>query len=673
LSKLDDALDKTYKEAQASSNPEEARRLFSDQKQWLKGIRNSCGDEQCLVRAYSSRIDAIKPAPGIATRPLTKIDTLESLAPVGRGYPEDIRQISGDLVYSHYDNSGNEKNIVDYDFTSGHWFNWVEGKRDPKLVAQDSRYIVSHTPHSASFPIEVIDRKTGASLSKIKLKTWVREAFIEGDRLVLFQASPAYSFQQAIAILELPSLKLIQETSIPGGTLISLQGNRIYTASSANSAIDLMVFDHQFKELGRMKLPPPIEKINANCQPQIVQNENDQAVLIANCGEMHVLDLKSFSVERSIPRYSLFYSVAIYKGLIFTTTDKQNGIVVFDMNSATEVARLPIPASYLFIKGNVLLAAEAPVNRLKDSSWPMQAYRINADLIRSGEWKNQAIIDACSQASQAIRNGGGIYEAVRLCGATDINGVINSGDVPADILPHAVNYAIWLSQTLHRYDESLVLFDKLHKYGASLGSEAIKEATLKKGVFGSVIDLKDLKTDSNSIFSNALRIGMSQERMQTLELPKLDSDLKFIGEYAYSNSWDCYPVAGQGVGIEVFDRATLKHLTRLFIRECDDEQQDTVDKIVDDKGKLFVLTGFRYPDKTRNNYYVFDKKHGKLSSLAFILGPAAISSFSLKMTLRRKIGRQSLTLCTANIRHPLMSAGRNTSFPRRNPTAALPR
>ena len=315
LSALDDDLDKTYKAVQSNSSREEVQRLITDQRQWLKGRRNACGDEACLAQAYSSRIEAIKPASGNAAIPLTKIATLESLAPVGHGYPQDIRQIDGDLVYSHYDNAGNGRDIVNFDFTNGHWFKWVEGKSDPKLIAQDSRYIVFHTPHSASFPIEVINRKTGASLSKIKLKSSVQQAYIDGDHLVLFQASPAppYGYRQAIAILELPSLKLIQETSISGGTLVSLHGNRIYTAYSANAAMDLIVYDHQFKELGRMKLPQPIEKLNLGCQPQIVQNENDRALLIANCGEMHVLDLRSFSVERSIPRYSIFYSVALYK------------------------------------------------------------------------------------------------------------------------------------------------------------------------------------------------------------------------------------------------------------------------------------------------------------------------------------------------------------------------
>jgi len=97
-----------------------------------------------------------------------------------------------------------------------------------------------------------------------------------------------------------------------------------------------------------------------------------------------------------------------------------------------------------------------------------------------------------------------------------------------------------------------------------------------------------------------------------MQLPKLDNDLKFLGDFIYVNSWDCYPVAGQGVGIEVFDRNTLRHLNRISIRECDDEQQDEVESIVDNNGKLHILTGSQYPDEARANYFVFDKKTWKL-------------------------------------------------------------
>jgi len=607
LSELDDALDKAYKEGRTNSSQDEAKRLVSGQRQWLKESRNSCNDTACLEQAYLSRIKTIKSSSSNAALPLTKIDNLGSLAPVGHGYPEGIRQIDGDLVYAHYDNTGNGKNIVNFDFTSGRWFNWVEGKRDPILIAQDSKYIVFHTPHSASFPIEVVNRKTGASLSRIRLKSPVRQAFIDGNRLVLFQGA-----QSEVVTLELPSLKLIQEIPFLSSNVLAIRGNRIYGATGSHEMSIYEFQGNRFNSLGYLQVPEPTTNLNLSCQSSLVLGENERAVLIANCGDMHIVNLKTISIERTIPRYANFYSIALYKGLIFTTTGKQNGITVFDMDSATEIARFPIPASYLFIKGDALLAAEAPVNRGKDSSWPMQAYKINANLIRSGEWRNQPVIDACSRASKAIQNGVDIYEAVKLCESSGINAVINSGNIPADILPHAVNYATWLSQTLHRYDESLTFFDRLHKYGATIGAEAIEEATLKKNLFGSVVGLKDLNTDSNNQFSKALRIGKSQKPVDAIQFSQLDNDLKFLGEYAYVNSWDCYPVAGQGVGIEVFDRATLKHLNRLSIRECDDEQEDTVRSIADDKGKLHVLTGSQYPDESRSNYFVFDKKTWKL-------------------------------------------------------------
>jgi len=107
-------------------------------------------------------------------------------------------------------------------------------------------------------------------------------------------------------------------------------------------------------------------------------------------------------------------------------------------------------------------------------------------------------------------------------------------------------------------------------------------------------------------------LGKSQKPVDAMQLPKLDNDLKFLGDFIYVNSWDCYPVAGQGVGIEVFDRNTLRHLNRISIRECDDEQQDEVESIVDNNGKLHILTGSQYPDEARANYFVFDKKTWKL-------------------------------------------------------------
>lgn len=110
--------------------------------------------------------------------PFVRTDILSTRpAPIGKGFPTTLPPIDGDLVYSHYDDNGNTRSIVQFDFTNGHWTNLVSGKREPALIAQDARYIVLHMPHSASFPIEVINRKTGAVLTRIRLAKPVLNAF----------------------------------------------------------------------------------------------------------------------------------------------------------------------------------------------------------------------------------------------------------------------------------------------------------------------------------------------------------------------------------------------------------------------------------------------------------------------------------------------------------------
>ena len=79
--------------------------------------------------------------------PYVRTDILEkNPTPFGRGWISIQGLIDGDLIYSHYDDTGNPKNIVQLDFTSGHWTNLVSGKAEPKLIAQDARYTV-FSPH----------------------------------------------------------------------------------------------------------------------------------------------------------------------------------------------------------------------------------------------------------------------------------------------------------------------------------------------------------------------------------------------------------------------------------------------------------------------------------------------------------------------------------------------
>lgn len=60
LSELDERLDEAYSSAKAELYEEEVNLLVSEQKNWLRKIRNKCADEVCLSNAYQSRIDEIE-------------------------------------------------------------------------------------------------------------------------------------------------------------------------------------------------------------------------------------------------------------------------------------------------------------------------------------------------------------------------------------------------------------------------------------------------------------------------------------------------------------------------------------------------------------------------------------------------------------------------------------
>jgi len=59
ISKLDDDLGKAYKEATRKANEEQKQRLATDQKYWLKHVRNLCADESCVKQAYQFRLTAL--------------------------------------------------------------------------------------------------------------------------------------------------------------------------------------------------------------------------------------------------------------------------------------------------------------------------------------------------------------------------------------------------------------------------------------------------------------------------------------------------------------------------------------------------------------------------------------------------------------------------------------
>lgn len=636
LSKLDETLAEAYLAAQNDTSPTERRELVTAQRGWLKNVRDACDSAACLESAYKSRITHLTTVsmPASAQEsgdaPYRQTDILANHpAPIGKGFPTILRPIDGDLVYSHYDDNGNTRSIVQFDFTNGHWANLVSGMADPTLIAQDRRYVVFHTPHSASFPIEVISRKTGARLGGIRLAKPVQGAFIQGDRLVLFQGQTRpYGFQQSIAILELPSLKLVREATLPGFYLVGIRGDHVYTAYSANGQRDMMVFDRQLNQLGRIAIPAPLQKLNMNCQPSIEEDGADRGVLVANCGEMHIVDLKSFSILHSIPRYALFYSMALHDRLIFTAAADQStgaedgpsvqgGIVVFDMDTGKQVAHFPIAALTIAIKENVLLTTGKPVWTPKAASWPMETYLISTAAIRRGEWQMARVVQQCRKAEAKLAATKDLYGAIGMCKDAGIEAYAEGASIPQAILPALRQYGFWLSQTLDRGNDAARVLEKVQAANpAPAVTLALNEARLKAKIIGSETPLTLTEAERQTDFGQVLETGdqVTKAVTKTIEFGAFSNLFYFSGDRLYVGRYGCHTTSCEGgATIGVFDRATLDELGSVEIAPDDEEYQDNIESLVADKGHIYTSVGYRYEQAGRPNFFVIDSKTLKIT------------------------------------------------------------
>lgn len=60
-SELDRQLGEAYRVAQSKADRDKAKRLASEQRQWLRSIRNQCADAACLLKVYKTRLNQLDP------------------------------------------------------------------------------------------------------------------------------------------------------------------------------------------------------------------------------------------------------------------------------------------------------------------------------------------------------------------------------------------------------------------------------------------------------------------------------------------------------------------------------------------------------------------------------------------------------------------------------------
>ncbi|HSI47618.1 MAG TPA: hypothetical protein VLA61_05085 [Ideonella sp.] len=542
-------------------------------------------------------------------RPLTKIDLAKDKVPIGKGYPSPVRTYEGNLLYRHFDDTGNTYDIVEFDPVLRRSTVLVKGRNNPGIIAMNPEYMVLNgSGHPPSTPVEVIKRSTGQVVKQLRLGDPVYAGYIENKQLIVLQSISSYFEEKGLRFtrFQLPSLKVLGVVSISGNRLLSVGDEGLVALGYREGGPQLIFYNRSLEELGHINIPPPVMKLNASCEPAGFKREGDLAVISANCGEILVLNLGKFAVERVLPRYANFYSLALRNGLIYTTTDRQEGVVVFEAASGKELGRLPVSATNILLKQDVLLAMGQYVTG--SNEWPVNLYKIDDQILRNGMWREQSVLSACMEAGKILDQTEDLYAASDLCRKSGIDALLEGQEaVSAKLRPLAIDYASWLTKTLHRYGDGLRWLSKLNA-GPERAND-VRDASFKKEFFERP---KAIGIDSKQIqgeFSTAVSRGHARLPSLKFDLGKRTDggDLYFFPRYVYQPIWGCYQ-KDEGVKLQVYERATFKFLKEIKIQPCDEMQQDTVLSVSEDEGNVYVRTTFRYEDKKRNNYFVVSKK-----------------------------------------------------------------
>jgi uncharacterized protein len=605
LSELDSQLELEYARSRERAISEDARKITSEQKDWLKNIRNKCADQSCLNSVYSSRIEALNSAVA-PTAPLSILANFTDFRT--DDYP--ITQYNEKLYFSQYDKSGNNFDVMSFDIAKQTSEVVLAGRYGGKFIAQDEKYLIVSEKAQLTNPLIVIDRKSGKQVKQIKLQQIISWAKIEGNHLIAIQGawlSGGYQSTAHALIFELPSLKILKSVDIVGGNDVQFWQGKILSLG-----YNLAAYDLELKEQFKIDLPKRkignVVSCEATWPLRVYENK---AVIVANCGEILIYDLSTRQLEHTIPPYSHFYAVAILDGLIFTIPTSEprqkDSAHVYDIFTGKELAVLPLNGSGLFSEGNRLLVVESKFAARS----PMTLYAVNTSAIRNGQFRINQVLQQCQLAETQLANTKDLYGAIGLCKAAGIEGLIDEASNFPSIQPVLEKYAFWLSQTFDKGHDAIRILEKLQIINPEKNVDnVLNEVRLRtkviEGLEFSELNAQELQTK----FSHVLEWGSKYVNATTvgIEFGAFSNLFHFSGERIYIGRYGCRSCSGGGASIGILDRSTLQEVASIPLVSEDNDFQDGVKSIASDENKIYVSVEYRYEQAGRTNFFVIDKK-----------------------------------------------------------------
>lgn len=519
-----------------------------------------------------------------------------------KGLEGPVRLQNDLVVFSHADAGGNAHNAVLLDPAQGKPRRVVEGVPGARFVAEDARYLVYSSRGGSGYVLTVQDSQSGESLATLELRRGVQWGHIDGERLIIAQGGAPNSPATSMLVYGLPSLKLERSAEITGGNDIALWGNNIVAVS-----FSLGIHGPDLRKIAAVDMPPREAGGRDACSGGALRIAGDKAVVATDCGRLVVVDLPAARIERIIPVLPSVRAFDVAEGAIFVALPEARELQVFELASGAELARLPIDADFVALRGNRLLGMKK--GRAYQDPALFTIYEVNLAGITSETARMARVQDGCGTAERALKRDGDLHAAIETCERSGIRGFADNPRRVPGLTPVIANYAVWLARTFSRYNEGRALLESLGPAEARLAAELA--AVRRKAEY---LDppAADAEPAKGAEPAGVTRVPVS--------LGGFSDPIALDGDRIYIGRWLCLgkPETRRGVVLEVLDRRTFQSVRQVEIARCDFAQEDAISAIITVPGYVVLGIAYRIPKQGRPNVVVLDAASLEVKARGYI-------------------------------------------------------
>lgn len=522
--------------------------------------------------------------------------------------------LNGKLIFSGYNNGGNNFNITELDPIAGKDNVIVKDKYGAQYITENDNYFIYREKGRFAHPLIVVSKSSNEELKRIKLKSPIIWAKIINEQLVIIQGSRfGRNKSSEVIFFGLPELKKIKSRKIVGGNDIQIWKNHVISVGQ-----EIGIYDEGFNEISLSeKLPGKHPERNIICSGGPIQIYENKLIAVATCGDIRIYSLPGLTLERVIPRFSTHLALTVNNGLIFAAPQYQGGELgdtrVFNLDTGIQVSSLPVNATSLYSVNNKLIALTKKFSKKSE----IKVYEYDTELLTDINEKFNKIRASYEISKRIIEDNNDVYKAIEICNSVAINSLIQEENLPDDIIDILYQHAIWLSETYDQYNDAKPIFEYLEENNFDKETESYLLTVELKDMVINVADSESIQLEKikGPKLSETIYYGSKNTTRKSINfgsftgLIKAHEDKIYIGRWGSRNGHSYSDAASS---LAIYDRTTWSLIKEIDIVPYNSEQQDSIRDIAVDDRYIYLSIEYRYPEPERINFIILDKEKYKV-------------------------------------------------------------